>query len=57
MTDKTVDMTTSGADRTAERLAATPGIRRAPTPKLAQFMLARFLDADACAALLSLIHI
>ena len=40
-----VDMSTSGADRTAERLAAVPGIRRAPTPKLQQFMLSEFLDA------------
>ncbi len=50
-----VDMRTSGADRTAERLAAVPGIRRAPTPKLQQYMLARFLDADTCAALVALI--
>ena len=50
-----VDMQTSGADRTAERLAAIPGIRRAPSPKLEQYMLARFLDADTCAALITLI--
>jgi len=48
-----VDMATSGADRTAERLAAVPGIRRAPTPKLQQFMLSGFLDADTCAALIA----
>ena len=41
-----VDMSASGADRTAERLAAVPGIRRAPTPKLQQFMLSEFLDAE-----------
>ena len=48
-----VDMATSGADRTAERLAAVPGIRRAPSPKLQQFMLARFLDAETCTALMA----
>ena len=50
-----VDMQPSGADRTAQRLAAVPGIRRAPTPNLEQYMLARFLDADTCAALIALI--
>ena len=48
-----VDMATSGADRTAQRLAAVPGIRRAPTPKLQQFMLSGFLDAETCAALIA----
>jgi prolyl 4-hydroxylase len=48
-----VDMATSGADRTAERLAAVPGIRRAPTPKLQQFMLSGFLDAETCTALIA----
>ena len=48
-----VDMATSLADRAAARLAAVPGIRRAPTPKLEQFMLARFLDAETCAALIA----
>ena len=48
-----VDMATSGADRTAARLAAVPGIRRAPTPKLEQFMLSRFLDAETCAGLIA----
>ena len=50
-----VDMATSGADRTADRLSAVPGIRRAPSPKLQQFMLTRFLDPDTCAALMALI--
>ena len=50
-----VDMATSGADRTAGRLAAVPGIRRAPTPKLEQFMLPRFLSGETCAALMALI--
>lgn len=50
-----VDMATSGADRTAERLGAVPGIKRAPTAKLQQYMLSRFLDADTCAALMALI--
>lgn len=49
---KIVDMATSGADRTAARLAAVAGIRRAPTPKLEQYMLAGFLDPAACAALI-----
>src|SRR3546814_8561943 len=47
-----VDMATSHADRTAERLAAVAGIRRAPTPKLVQFMLPHFLDAETCTALI-----
>ena len=50
---KIVDMASSGADHTAARLAAAPGVRRAPTPKLEQFMLPRFLDADTCAALMA----
>src|SRR3546814_1886028 len=48
-----VDMSASGADRTAERLAAVPGIRRAPTPKLEQFMLPGFLDPESCTALIA----
>lgn len=48
-------MASSGADRTAARLAAVPGIRRAPTSRLEQFMLPRFLDAETCAALIDLI--
>ena len=47
-----VDMRASGADRTAERLAAVPGIRRVPTPKLQQYMLAGFLGGGDCAALI-----
>lgn len=50
-----VDMIPSGADGTGARLAAIPGIRRAPTPKLEQFMLPRFLDPESCAALMALI--
>src|SRR3546814_10745351 len=34
------------------RLAAVAGIRRAPTPRLVQFMLPRFLDTETCAALI-----
>lgn len=45
-------MALSGADRTAERLALLPGIRRALTPKLQQFMLAGFLDPATCAGLM-----
>ncbi|WP_443027756.1 prolyl hydroxylase family protein [Sphingopyxis sp. MWB1] len=47
-----VDMATSGADRTADRLARLPGIRRAPTPRLQQFTLPGFLDVDLCEALI-----
>lgn len=46
-------MALSGADRTAERLALLPGIRRAPTPKLQQFMLVGFLDPATCAGLMA----
>src|SRR3546814_5936317 len=46
-------MSASVADRTAERLAAVPGIRRAPTPKLEQFMLPGFLDPESCTALIA----
>ncbi len=48
-----VDTATSGAAGGAGRLALVPGIRRAPTTKLDQFILPRFLDADACAALIA----
>jgi prolyl 4-hydroxylase len=47
------DLAPSGADQTAARLAATPGARRAPSPKLAQFILPRWLDAGTCAALIA----
>ena len=50
-----VDMTTSGADCAADRLAVVPGIRRSPSPTLQQFMLPRFLDPDACLGLMALI--
>lgn len=50
-----VDMTTSGADCAADRLAVVPGIRRSPSPTLQQFMLPRFLDPDACIGLMALI--
>src|SRR3546814_14307613 len=46
-------MSASVADRTAERLAAVPGIRRAPTPKLEQYMLPGFLDPESCTALIA----
>lgn len=49
------DLAPSGADRTAARLAAVPGVRRAPSPKLEQFILPGFLDAATCAALVALI--
>jgi len=47
------DLVPSGADQTAARLAATPGARRAPSLKLTQFILPRWLDADTCAALIA----
>ncbi|WP_294035812.1 2OG-Fe(II) oxygenase [Sphingopyxis sp.] len=50
-----VDMTTSGADCAADRLAVVPGIRRSPSPTLQQFMLPRFLDPEACIGLMALI--
>lgn len=43
----------SGADATPALLAAVPGIRRAPSPILDQFILPRFLAADQCAALIA----
>jgi prolyl 4-hydroxylase len=48
-----VDLTPSHADGTAARLAAVPGIRRAPSPKLVQFMLPRFLSPAECDALIA----
>jgi prolyl 4-hydroxylase len=50
-----VTLSASGADQTGARLAAVPGVRRAPTPKLEQFILPRFLSPDECAALIALI--
>ena len=47
------DLVPSGADGTAARLAAVPGIRRAPSPKLVQFILPRFLTAAECADLIA----
>ena len=49
---RTVDMATSGADGTADRLASVPGIRRTPSPKLQQFVLDGFLDRVVCAELI-----
>ena len=51
------DLVPSGAADTAARLAAVPGIRRAPSPKLAQFMLPRFLTRDECNALIARIDV
>jgi prolyl 4-hydroxylase len=47
------DLATSGAAATEARLTAAPGARRAPTSKLAQFILPRWLDAATCAALIA----
>ena len=46
------DLIPSGADMTAARLRAVPGMRRAPSPKLDQFILPRFLSPEECAALI-----
>ena len=48
------DLTLSGADRTAARIAAQPGVRKVPSGKLTQFILPRFLSPDECAALMAL---
>jgi len=39
------------SDFTADRLKATPGVQRVPTPRLELFVLRRFLDPDSCALL------
>lgn len=50
-----VDTAPSGAATTPARLAAVPGIRRAPSAKLEQFVLPRFLSRDECSILIALI--
>jgi prolyl 4-hydroxylase len=47
-----IDLAPSGAAGTAARIAAQPGVRRAPTPKLEQFIIPRWLSPDICAALI-----
>jgi prolyl 4-hydroxylase len=42
-------------DLTAERLTATPGIQRVPTPRLELFILRKFIEEESCAALRALI--
>jgi prolyl 4-hydroxylase len=44
-----------GPDTTAERVAANPGVRRVPNPKLELFVARDFLDPAFCAFLCSLI--
>ncbi|MEK6541494.1 MAG: 2OG-Fe(II) oxygenase [Pseudomonadota bacterium] len=46
------DLSLSGADTVAERLAATPHVRKVPNPKLAQFLVPGFFSLDDCAALI-----
>lgn len=46
------DLSLSGADTVAERLAATPRVRKVPSPKLAQFLVPGFFSLDDCAALI-----
>ena len=41
-----------GANSTAARLAATPGVQRVPTRALELFVVRDFLDPEACAALI-----
>lgn len=45
------DRIASGADLTEKCLSAVPGIRRAPSANLVQYILPRFLGGDDCAAL------
>ena len=44
-----------GPDTTAERVAANPGVRRVPNPKLELFVARDFLDPAFCAFLCALI--
>ncbi len=46
------DLYGSGADQVVQRLAGRPGVRKVPSPLLAQFMVPRFFDAAECAALI-----
>src|SRR5690606_5257141 len=48
-------MIPSGANAAAAWLTAVPGIRRAPTARLEQYMLSRFLDPESCTALIAMI--
>lgn len=53
MPEPTVDVATSGADGTASRLAAVPGIRRTDSSRIEQFVLDGFLEPATCAALIA----
>lgn len=46
------DLSISNADRTAERLAATPGVRKVPVATVQQFALPKFLSVEECAWLI-----
>ena len=46
------DLSLSGADLTAERIAAQSGVRKVPSPKLTQFLVPHFLSLDMCAGLI-----
>ncbi len=48
------DLTLSGAEQTAARIAAQPGVRRLPSRLVTQFTLPHFLSAQECAALMAL---
>ena len=49
--------TSSETPATAERLAHTPGVQRVPNPRLDLFILRRFLDPHACAAIVERIDV
>ena len=46
------DLTESGADQTAARLAAMVGVRKVPSRELQQFIIPGFLSAEECAGLI-----
>ena len=48
-------MASMNADPVTASLSTQPGIQKVPSPKLTLFLLRDFLDADACAALITLI--
>ena len=51
------DLTLSGADLTASRLASTPGARKVPSPRLTQFLIPAFLSGEECAGLIERIDL
>ena len=47
------DLSFSGADQVADRLAALPRTRKVPNPKLQQFLIPGFLSPDECQGLIT----